>query len=338
MEKVRKWALIGRLAAIVQKRQSGQPRLAFETDLAGRLGLSRGALRNYSDASRLVRDVPDPALRAVLFRSSAVAASIVGRWFRRDPDAVYRYLETALAGTPPRITDDRALLRAERNARQASPRSATSRISHMPADLGTQLAKILSSGDTHYWRPEIVTHLSRQGRLPAERQLLLFVPRDPLSDFLGVSQILIETHPGHVIDESSFALPRPTGPEIALGFIEIPERVTFERYRLESRQIWTRAIAAGLYLDLVVLVLPSSAARRHLLSSIPTTGAEWSHRPDASRPRRAGAPSCASRPVIARLPDPGAAIMVATRRSLLADLVKDDPRAARQARLRLQKP
>src|SRR5690606_7510302 len=108
---------------------------------------------------------------------------------------------------------------------------------------------------------------------------------------------------------------------ITIAFIDIADRVVLERYRAEARPIWTRALAASLYVQLVVLVLPGSAARRHLLSQIPLEGAAWLNHPgQAMEERRPPSWRGRSRPILAVPPQHGAAILVATRRSLRIDL------------------
>lgn len=320
MERIRKWAILGRLAAMARSRQPGGARLAFEADLAARLGLSRGALRNYADAVKLVREIPEHGLRMLLFRSSAVAASTTARWFRRDPNAVQDYLQNGLAGNPPRIVDDRALLKAARAARPTP--SPPHRWAPSPPSVAVQL-KALIDAPRLAWRNEIIRSAPRIVDHPRDDRFALADTRDSLSRYLGLTCAVV-VEPGEA-DNGDASVPMTVrGQSMVMGFIEIDQMVTFERYRAEARSIWTRAIAANVYFGgLAVLVLPSSAARRHMLSRIPIAGADWINHPLAPTPYRDRDHRCRSRPVIARFGEH--AIMISTRRSLLGDLFDGAP-------------
>lgn len=322
MERIRKWAILGRLAAIVRSRQPDEARLAFEADLAARLGLSRGALRNYADAVKLVRDIPEHGLRTLLFRSSAVAASTTARWFRRDPDAVHDYLRNGLAGNPSRIVDDRALLRAARVARPTPVPSVRHRWMPSPPSVAVQLKAVVEAPRLA-WRNEIIHSVPQIIDRPRDDRFALADTRDPLSRFLGLTcAVVVKASKADNGDASLLLTVRDQS--MVIGFIEIDQMVTLERYRTEARPIWTRAIAANVYFGgLVVLVLPSSAARRHMLSRIPIAGADWINHPQASVPRRDRDHPCRSRPVIARFGE--RAIMISTRRSLLGDIFDEAP-------------
>jgi hypothetical protein len=323
MERNRKWAIQGRLAAIARSSHPDKPRLAFETDLATRLGLSRGALRNYSDAARLVREIPDHELRTLLFRSSAVAASTTARWYRRDPDAVYAYLRDGLAGDPPRIVDDRALLRAARSAITLPSPSANHRTAPTPPNVATQLKTIVDAPRLT-WRSEIAHAVPGLVVHSRYDNFALIDPSDPLSRFLGISNALVTIEPGQSPKGDPAGSTAAHSQSMVIGFIDIDPMVTLERYRSQARSIWTRAIAANAYLGgMVVVVVPNSAARRHMLSRIPMAGADWINHPQAPLPRPASPHSCRSRPVLARLGKH--VIMVSTRRSLVGDLFDYQP-------------
>lgn len=319
MERVRKWAVLGRLAAIERSRQAQRSKLAFEADLAARLGLSRASLRNYADAVRLVRNVHDLHLRAMLFRSSSVAAAVASRWFQRDPSTLLDYLSRRPRSAPQRIVDDRALLSAERDARRALGRSAPHRLA-APDNINTQLERFIGSGYRRL-RPELTRLVPRLEDWAHRGRAALIMPEDPLSTFLGLTQVLAMIDVVDVGLKAKWTLGAASHLP-ALAFIEIPERVVLERYRTEARNIWTRALAASAYVELGVLVLADSAARRHLLSQIPLEGTEWVHHPGQFRAGQSDPQyrRGQSRPILARLPRHGGAILVSTRRSLLIDL------------------
>jgi hypothetical protein len=172
------------------------------------------------------------------------------------------------------------------------------------------------------WRSETNQLLPQILNRPRGGRLVLADAHDPLSRFLGLSCAIV-VEPDEAGGETSLPM-RVDGRSIVVGFIEIDRMVTLERYRVEARATWTRAIAANVYFGgLLVLVLPSSAARRHMLSRIPLVGADWINHPQALTPRREGAHRCRSRPVIARFGKH--AIMISTRRSLLDDLFAGAP-------------
>lgn len=312
MRQVRKWAVIGRLAAIVQRHALDRPRLEFETDLAIKLGLTRGALRNYADAVRLVRGLPDPALRQILFRSSAVAASTLARWLHRDPQPARAYIaKNTLNGA---ITNDRALLVAARQAQRSTQSRHT-----VPESAEVQLKTWLDTADD-VSRKDLIYRLAPQ----LNRQyfdLTLHQPIDPLAQLLGLKAVLRIHWADYVGDFEWKPLVDRRFDYFTVSIIEVPSMVVFERFRTEARSIWARALAATVYTDAVFLVLPSSAARRHLLSRIPSDGAAWINHPPAPRRSKAGR-WCESRPVIAKL---GLRkIVVSTTRSFLADLFHED--------------
>ncbi|HEY8358281.1 MAG TPA: hypothetical protein VIL30_12560 [Ramlibacter sp.] len=297
-------------------------KLAFEADLAARLNLSRASLRNYADAVALVRSLPDPALRAALFRSSAVAAAVASRWFRRDPPALIEYLRTGGAGAFNRIIDDRALAKAERDSRRAPGGSTRHRL-EAPENIDSQFQWLVGGEASWRWGHEITRHVPELTARPEARRAHFKVPGDPLSQFLGVARVLtfsIGDGFGFEFDEEWSPSRKPSGLP-AIGFIDISERVVLERYRAEARNIWTRAVALSLYVPLAVLVLPDSAARRHLLSEIPVAGIDWLNHPDQATKVESEDRRCRSRPILARLPHK-ATIMVATRRSLQNDLFR----------------
>lgn len=318
MEKMRNWAILGRLAAIERSRKSRIPKLAFETELAAKLGVSRGTLRNYADAVRLVRTIPDHEMRAMLFRSSAVAAAVASRWFQRDPENMMGYLRSASTTEPRRIIDDRALLAAERVARHL-PLSPSAHRHSVPADLSLQVRRAIEESDRWRWRDE-VAHLF-EGTLSSNkisRRLTLVTPEGTLFRFLGLTHLLL-LH-DTAVGNSDYRSIDAAKLSQSVALIDVGARVVPERYRAESRIIWSRALGASLYVKMAVLILPGSAARRQFISQIPFEGVEWTNHPSqppsATRSDRRGR----SRPILARHPLHRTTIMIATRRSLLSDL------------------
>ena len=321
MERVRKWALLGRLAAIARGKKPDGSALLFEKQLAASLGLTRTSLRTYADAVRSVRAVPDPHVRGILFRSSAVAAAVAARWFHRDPDGLRDFIRHAAGSMPLRIVNDRALLAAERSARSVGSRKERRAVE----DVGPLLRSILDADWT--WRAEIAKYLpSLSGEAAGGRRTLL-VPVDPVSRFLTLTYILTLHDPWAQGNGGEWRL-SPGDRSAAVGFIEIPPRVVLERYRAEARNFWARCLAASLYVELVVLVLPSSAARRQLLSQLPLEGAVWVNHPSQILRPSDDTPRGRSRPILARV-QPSCTVLLATRRSLRSDLFQLSPQAAR---------
>lgn len=313
MQRVRKWAVIGRFAAIAQTNEQGKSKLEFETDLAARLNLKRGALRNYADAVRLVRELPDPALRKILFRSSAVGASTLARWLLLDPLAARNYIDdNSVDGA---VTNDRALLVAARRSRRPmQPRRA------MPESAVAQLKTWLDGADD-VSREELVRRLAPQISGAAALRLAVDQPSGSLGKLLGLSAVLHIALGGRSIDPAWKQPDEHSDGYASLGIIDIPPLVVLERFRAEARSVWTRALAATVYVDVVALVLPSSAARRHLLSRLPLEGAEWINHPPASRSLERSM-RCESRPVITKIGR--RKIIVSTTRSFLKDLLHED--------------
>lgn len=277
--------------------------LAVETVIAEQYGLSRGTLRNYADAVALVRTLPDPTLRSVLLRSSAVAAGTVARWFQRDSLGVLGYLEQV--GCPPNPLDDRALLSADRASRKAVPPSGHRREGVHALD--KQLADLVALSPLQL-RQEFTEAI---GWFQSGAEFSASSPHTKLDKFLGIA---------HVVSIRRADSMAPS--ERHVGFIEITGRVTLERYRAEARATWSRAVAASLYFDALVIVLPNSAARRQLLASIPMEAAEWSGHPLEERAApTTGRKSCRSRLVVAKIAQTSP-IIVATLRSVLHDLVE----------------
>jgi len=318
MNRPREWAVLGRLSAMALTRAPARGRLRRETELAVNWGLSRGTLRNYMDAVKLVRALPEAELRSMLFRSSAVAAGAGARWYRRDPQGFVDYLDSL--GRPPRILDDRGLLKAERAAREGAAAGTKGRSRRCSID--DQLAAI---ADRHWlrWRYELDAFCApRLAQFPVRwnGRLVVVQPKDDVSRLLGIARMLLPDDGGTPSALDIVAeVPQPARLADGIALIEVPRRAVFERYRAEANSIWARALAASIYFPLVVLVLPGPAARRHMLSHVPTEGSQWANHPAQARSDPWRGP-WRSRPVMAHPHPQAGIIVVSTTISLLDDL------------------
>ncbi|MAN75938.1 MAG: hypothetical protein CML24_01750 [Rhizobiales bacterium] len=289
MTKYRRWAVLGRLAAIVLSRPDPQPALVRESTLADRFGLSRATFRHYRDAVQIVRATFHPSDRHLVFTQSAVAANALARWWQHDPDGMWLFLHER------RGSSDREILAA---ARQAKARSQGTRSN---SGLEELIVRALNTGPS---KPQFAVDAG-SGLID---ELGVRMVSGETQRFLGVSLELCG---------QSAVAHEQTG---AIGLIEVPRLVTLERYRQEARSLWTRAVAASLVYPMLVLVFPGPAARRRFLSAVPAEarGAQLAYKSnigDGGRKER-----CASRPLVFRPTPQTGMIMVSTRLGLAVDI------------------
>ncbi len=293
MERTRRWARIGRLAAIALSQPASGQRLVRETQLAGALGLSRATLRHYRDAVQNVRTLPDWNLRRRLYRESAVAANTMARWFHRDSRGAYEYLYRGWRS-------DAELIAAARAARS---QAFSPRRSDLDQPLQGWLEALLPGRP---WR-DAFEHIF----FATDYHPVLAAPRNETARFLGVDfEIRLRLAEGV-----------PGTPVMAV--VEVPRLVLLDRYRQEARPLWTRAVAMSLLYERVVVVFPGPASRRRFLAALPRSAAqEWSGHPEDRAALSGVRPSGVSSPIICR-PGPAAGIiLLSTRIGLKRDLFK----------------
>lgn len=261
----RSWAVLGRLAAIVLKTRDKRPLLVREAELAKRFSLSRGTLRNYRDAQKLVRSVPDPKLRRELYRLSASGAAQLVRWLQRDADAAVMFLNEHPAAGPREIiaAEQRAMLSKGVRGwkRLGGLEEAAARLPATPMPLPREVVDAIQSHRLLHHSHSVALMPGLMAK-PGNGKLASFYRIDFLIPLVHrFTEDIMETH--EQVAEAAV--------------LDIPIFGSLDRYGIEAKSIWARAVAAASVYPLVALIFPGPAARRRFVAALPpelTSGAE----------------------------------------------------------------
>lgn len=314
-------------------------KLASEQAAAERLGIRWSSLRGYLEAAQVVDRISSISVEAAqILRSRPVdIVRSIGRWSRFDlPGAIAFILEHSTAPTG-------LVLKAERRARHKKSTPS------LEPDIATRLET--EWGNLNRWRSKYLLHPVIAEQLGILEQTLLDLrwddpfpldrqqPQENYEKALGIETIgyfsndrladQLDGNSGEVA-RTQFTRSPYWHPEYGLAaycFLQLSRYSVVEAYRREAKSLQWRALLAAELYPVVVLPVPSEAARTELLAGFaPTSQRFWMDTDRSDDGREAPIPThVLDAPPHILLPGRSrGAIIVTTPETVIADLFIDD--------------